>query len=851
MLPPPGPYRHSGGPGRGRWAAVSSGGAALPGGRAIPPPGEAMTERVRAYCSMCNVFCPIVCTVADDRVVRIEPDRDHPAGGVLCVKGKAAAELVAAPERLRYPLRRTRPKGDPDPGWVRISWDEALDTIATRVLAVRAAHGSEAVVFSKGTSAGTATSDVERWINRLANVFGTPNVQGTVYLCQWQRDTGNAYTFGVPLPTADYAHAGTILLWGHNPSATSPSVARAIGAARRRGARLIVVDPRRVPLAGRADLHLQGRPGTDGAIALALIHELLSRERYDAEFVRAWTNAPLLVAADSQEPAPGDGKALPRLIAGADLGWAAGTYVAWDRVANSPTPYDPTTGQYGAPEDHLALAGRHDVRLNDGRVVAAEPVLAALAAVAARFAPERVEAISGVPAGRLREAAALLAAHHPVCLYYWNGLAQHTNTTQGARALGTLLALLGDFDRPGSNVIFPSAPAGGVEARERLALAAAVRRLGRDTHPLGPPANPGQVGAPDLYRAVLHADPYPVKAMVGFGGNMLLSSAGPAEGRAALCHLEFFAQAELFLTPTAALADIVLPATSFLESANVKIGYNFPVAARGHVQYRPAVAPPVGEARPDTWIVFQLARRLGRGDQFWAGDVEAAYAAELAPSGVSLERLKATPGGITLPLPAPRYAKYAEPDPATGRPRGFATPTRKVELYAVPLAEHGYAPFPEYVEPEVSPVSRPDLAADYPLVWTSAKTPYFCHSQHRALPSLRRAAPEPTAALHPDTARAHGIDPGAWMLVESPHGTIRVRAQVTTQLLPGVVCGEYGWWQGCGPLGLPGRDPFGPDGANANQLLTNATRDPISGTTPSRSYLCRVRPVPDSAPAPE
>jgi anaerobic selenocysteine-containing dehydrogenase len=788
--------------------------------------------------------------VAGDTVVRIEPDRDHPAGGAMCAKGKAAAELLTAPERLRYPLRRTRPKGDPDPGWVRISWDEALDTIAARLLAVRAAHGSQAVVFSKGTSAGTATSDVERWVNRLANVFGTPNVLGTVYLCQWPRDTGNVYTFGVPLPTADYAHAGTILLWGHNPSATSPAVAQAINAAIRRGAHLVVVDPRRVPLAGRADLHLQGRPGTDGAIALALVHELLTRERYDVEFVRAWTNAPLLVTVGNREPGAGAGAPLPRLITGAQLGWAAGTYVAWDSVANTPTPYDPTSGCYGAPEANLALTGSYRMRLKDDSVALAQPVLAALAALAVRFAPERAEAISGVPAARLREAAALLAANHPVCLYYWNGLAQHTNTTQNARAIGTLLALLGDFDRPGGNVIFPSAPVRGVDARERLAPAAAAQRLGRDTHPLGPPANPGQVSAPDLYRAVLHGDPYPVKAMLGFGGNMLLSSAGTEEGRAALAQLEFFAQAELFLTPTAALADVVLPATSFLEAANVKIGYNFPVAARGHVQYRPAVVPPLGEARPDTWIVFQLAQRLGLGTHFWAGDVEAGYAWELASSGVSLESLKAAPGGVTLPLPALRYTKYAATDPVTGNSCGFATPSRKVELYAVPFAAHGYAPLPEYTEPEVSPVSRPDLAAEYPLVWTSAKVTYFCHSQHRALPSLRRAAPEPTAELHPDTARAHGIAHGAWMLVESPHGAIRVRAQITARVLPGVVCGQHGWWQGCASLGLPGQAPFGMDSANANQLVTNAKRDPIGGATPSRSYLCRVRPAPDSAPSP-
>ena len=805
-------------------------------------------EQVRAYCNLCHVHCPIVCTVTDGSVQRIEPDFDHPAGGAMCVKGKAAAELLHAPERLRYPMRRTRPKGDPDPGWERISWDEALDTIAERLLAVRAESGPEAVAFSKGTSSGTAVSDAERWLSRLTSYFGTPNTVSTTHLCQWHRDTGNAYMFGVSLPTPDFAHAGTILLWGHNPSSTSLNFARAIADAQRSGARLIVVDPRRVGLAARADLHLQGRPGTDGAIALALIHEVLAHGWQDAAFVRAWTNAPLLVEGGAEASIDGgDGAAIPRLLDGAALGWAPGTYVAWDARRGQAVPYDPARGEYGAPVADLALEGTHGVSLPGGGEVQARPVFAALAELAAQFPPERAEAISGVPAAHLREAAAILGEHHAVCLYYWNGLAQHTNTTQNARAIGTLYALLGDFDKPGSNVLFPSPPLNAVTG-PKVSRETAERRLGRDWRPLGPPVRPGAVAGYDLYRAVLRGEPYPIRALVGFGGNMLMSSADSDEGRAALSQLEFFAQAELVLTPTAAMADIVLPAATFLETPHLKGGYSFPVAARGHLQYRPAVVPPVGEARSDTWIIFQLAQRLGLGAEFWEGDVDAAYAHELEPSGVSLETLKATPGGITIPLPAPRYTKYAEPDPATGAPRGFATPTRKVELYVVPFAEHGVAPLPTYTEPAVSPVSRPDLAADYPLVWTCAKVTYFCHSQHRALPSLRRAFQDPGAELHPDTARAHGIADGDWMLVESPHGAIRVRARLTERVLPGVVCGQHGWWQGNDTLGLAGYDPFAGDGANVSRLITNAVRDPIGGTTPSRSYLCRVRSVPQPEP---
>jgi anaerobic selenocysteine-containing dehydrogenase len=385
-----------------------------------------------------------------------------------------------------------------------------------------------------------------------------------------------------------------------------------------------------------------------------------------------------------------------------------------------------------------------------------------------------------------------------------------------------------------------------VEAPELLPPEQAVRRLGRAARPLGPPALPGQVTAYDLYRAILSGDPYPIKALVGFGGNLLYAHAAPELGRAALERLPFFAQAELFLTPTASFADIVLPAASFLERDAIVAGWPLPLAARGHVQYRPAVVPPVGEACSDTWIIFELAKRLGLGAHFWDGDVEAGYRHQLAPTGLTLEALKATPGGVTLPLPPVRHAKHAEPDPASGRPRGFATPTRKVELYAVPFADHGQAPLPRYVPPASVDHGGAD---EYPLIWTSAKLLQYCQSQQRGLPSLRRAVPEPTAEIHPRTAAEHGIADGAWMLVESPHGAVRLRARVTEAILPGVVCGVHGWWQGCGPLGLPEYPPFAPTSANANRLIPDDARDPISGATPSRAYRCRVRPLGDEPSA--
>jgi anaerobic selenocysteine-containing dehydrogenase len=181
------------------------------------------------------------------------------------------------------------------------------------------------------------------------------------------------------------------------------------------------------------------------------------------------------------------------------------------------------------------------------------------------------------------------------------------------------------------------------------------------------------------------------------------------------------------------------------------------------------------------------------------------------------------------------------------RPIGFNTPTRKVELYSQTLLEGGYAPVAEFEEPRVSPVSRPDLAARYPLILTSTKHHLFCETQHRGLPSLRRKAMDPELEIHPATAAERGIAAGDWVHLDTPLGTVRARARLNDTLRPDVVVGQHGWWQGCPELGAPGYDPFGPDGANLNLIIGNEAVDPISGSVPHRAYVAQVRRVEASA----
>jgi anaerobic selenocysteine-containing dehydrogenase len=450
-----------------------------------------------------------------------------------------------------------------------------------------------------------------------------------------------------------------------------------------------------------------------------------------------------------------------------------------------------------------------------------------------------VESICGVARAQLEDTARLLWESRPLAYYAWSGVEMQTGSTQIARAIAQLCVLTGSFDSQGGNVLFPTVPSGDIVGNELLPPERRARALGLTERPLGP-ARWGYINTNDMYRAILEEQPYPVRGLVGFGSNLLLSHAESDRGRDALAALDFYVHADLFMTPTAEMADIILPVASCFETESLKIGFEGSAEAESLVQLRPRIVPPRGEARSDTEIVFELARRLGLGAHFWDGDIEAALRFRLGPSGISLTNLREDSRGTRMPLRT-RYRKFAAQ--ANGTARGFETPTRKIELYSETFLRAGYPPLPEFNEPLVSPISRPDLAERYPLILTCAKHTLFCESQHRGLPSLRRLAPDPEVELHPLAARERDIASGDWVAIETSRGSVRARAKMNETLSPNVVCGQHGWWEASSDLNLPGYDPFSEDGANFNRIIGNDAVDPISGSVPHRAYLCQVRRI--------
>ncbi len=711
---------------------------------------------VPTYCPLCVSRCGALADVHDGELIALRPDPSHPTGQALCLKGKAAPAIVRHSERLRHPMRRTTPKDADDPGWERISWDEALDTVAQRLLDAAATDGPESVAFSSSSPSTSAISDAVDWVLRLIRAYGSPNYCTYMELCGWGRYLAPLYTFGAPVPGSylpDLDNAGCILFWGYNPSVARLAHATSTVAAVRRGAKLIVVDPRKAGLASRADHWLRVRPGTDAALALSLTHVLIESGWYDEEFVRDWTNAADLV---------------------------------------------------------------------DGR-----PVWDLLVERCAKFAPLHTEAITGIPAADIVATARTLWESRPLAFYTWSGLEQHSGSTQTMRAINVLYALTGSLDVPGGNVLFDAVPSNRIDGIELMAEDRPAA-IGADQRPLGP-ARFEFVTGEDFYTAALDGR---VKQLVSFGGNMVMAHADSRRGRDALRNLDFFVQADLFMTPTAELADIVLPVTTPFESEALKIGFEYSQEAQSLVQLRQPLVAPRGEARSDLQIVFDLAVRLGLGEHFWDGDIDAALRHQLAPSGITLEQLRAHPEGVRVPLTT-RHRKYVD--------SGFATPSGKVELYSPTLAAHGYDPLPAFDEPLVSPRSRPDLAERFPLVLSCAKSLFFCETQHRQVAALRKSAPDPTLEMHPAAAEARGIETGDWVALETPQGSVRARARLVVTLDPAVVVGQHGWWAACDELGLPGYPPYDDGSANLNLVIPQTPSDPISGSTPMRAGVCEVR----------
>jgi anaerobic selenocysteine-containing dehydrogenase len=437
-----------------------------------------------------------------------------------------------------------------------------------------------------------------------------------------------------------------------------------------------------------------------------------------------------------------------------------------------------------------------------------------------QYTPQRVEDITTVPAATICEVARLYATTKPACILVGgNGLDHHDNVVQTSRAITILEAISGNIDQPGGNV-FQIRP-----SMTDMLLAEKLPKELKDVgqHPLYYQA--WGVAGSDMVDTMLGDKPYPLKAMIVMDGDPARSLSNTTRVVEALKKLDFLVVHDLFMTGAAELADIVLPASSYFEST-LLITYPYNAAPPLNTQLiglRNKVVEPLGESHSDFEVLFELARKMGFSQYFPWKTAEEAFDEQLKPAGITVKALKEHPEGIVKAFtPQELYQKYEK--------QGFNTPTKKVELYSTILEKSGYDPLPTFEEPGESPISRPDLAKEYPLICNdSIKPGLFVHNQYRTLPWLKRIMPEAWVEIHPQKAKELGVKDGEMVVVESPRGSIKVKAQFAEDIDPSTVFIPHGWGQ-----------PYA-HGQADNYITPDSPRCPVSGSTSNRAFLCRVR----------
>ncbi|MGC9177863.1 MAG: molybdopterin-containing oxidoreductase family protein [Conexivisphaera sp.] len=680
----------------------------------------------RTACRACaHGSCGVIVRVRDGSVASIEGDPADPVShGYICAKAIASAEMLRHPRRIRRPMMRD---GD---SWREVSWGEAMEYVASRLLEIRDRYGPEAIAVATGTN-----RDFNQWIYGFASALGTPTVVNAANECYIPRVTLSRMLIG-DLPVVDYeGNPGLVMIWGANPVESNPDeyVYSQLDGALRRGARLVVVDPRRTQLAARADIWLRIRPATDVALALGMAKVIVEEDLYDHKFV-------------------------------------------------------------------------------EGHSCCFDGFRAHLSGISHAW----VEEVTRVARSDYVRAAREYASVKPAALHWGVGVEQNVNAVYADYALLDLVALTGNLDVPGGNVIFDPPPVRPSDSLfPRLPPAQREKTPGREYRMAW------EITRPPLYLiwdAVLTGRPYPVRAMLDFASNLLVTRPNSAKVRRALSSLDLLVVADFFMTPTARLAHVVLPAATWLEQdgiADYRKHHGYVSARRRLFRF--------GEARSDAEILLELGRRMGLPGFRWTR-VEEALDEALEPAGLTWEEFLRL-GRLRGPV---RYRKYVE--------RGFPTPSGRYEFSSGQLAGWGYQSLPVFREPPESPAD-PEVAREYPMILiTGARRLPYMASEGRQLEGLRRLHPYPEVEIHPDAAARIGVSDGDWVAIETRRGRILQRARLNPWLDPQVASAEYGWW-------YPEiRGDASWRASNVNILTDDSPPlDPLMGATNLRGLMCRIR----------
>ena len=431
----------------------------------------------------------------------------------------------------------------------------------------------------------------------------------------------------------------------------------------------------------------------------------------------------------------------------------------------------------------------------------------------------RADKIAGeiwLDAERIKAAAHLYATKGPACIIEGNGLDMQLDVFDNTRAVCILRGLTGNLDRKGGDLLPQPVPVRNIQLKDRLPKGVkpitCEYTLFNEFHETW-----GNHAQSCVIDAILDGEPYPIKMLVVQSANPVVTMTDSNRVVRAFENLEFMVVIDLFMTRTAKLADVVLPATSCFEKTQLNRAFirNNPVVIQNQV------IDWIAESWPDWKITFELARRLGLGQEFPWQTAEEAIDYQLGPAGITVDVLRKNPEGTYVEKR--HYEKY--------KTKGFDTPSGKVELYSKKLRKHGYSPVPYFESDGEDCISFYDRKDEYPFLGISgARSRCFTHSQFKIVPSLINRKRECVIDIHPDDAHAKNISNGDLIRVETPKGSLCMKARISDVVHQGSIRIAWGWGE------------YNPD-FNLNNLTDDDRRGDITGTPYNRSFMCKITKI--------
>jgi anaerobic selenocysteine-containing dehydrogenase len=729
-----------------------------------------MTEIRKAACHFCHMNCGKLVYVEDGVATKVVGDPDHPFNqGAQCPRGNSTLDHLNHPNRINYPLKRVGERGSGK--FVRVTWEEALDDIAARMTELKNKYGAETMTTIGGTN---RTDDFAR--RRFFNLFGSPNVIHTSPDCWIPNFLMETAMLGWGAFDPEVSNGSKlVVVWGHNPGASYlPEMRTMLEAREKNGTKIMVIDPRYSETAAKADLWLPIKAGSDNALALAWLNVITTEGLWDWDFVDEWT------------------------------------------------------------EGFSELCERVE-----------------------EYTPEWAAEKCGISAELIAESARMYAMAKPACIAWGVATDQlGLGSTAGAQARICLRAICGNIDIPGGDVMPGPHPTfmtdWEMELNDMLPEEKRAKQLGADRFKLlGWPgysllsenlikvwgksipaewfceANPSIV-----FRAMATGKPYPVKGAIILADNPLISYGNSKQVYAGLKNLDLLVAMEYWLTPSALLADYVLPAASWVERPVLTTTYgvsDWLIASQRGIQ-------PLFERKTDVEFWAELGHRLGQAEYWpWKTDEEVFFY-RFQNMETGMDNYDEFVEYVRMDFAPREYQKYLT--------QGFATTTGKLELKSTILEKLGYDPLPHYVAPPYGPEANPELSKEYPLslIGGGGYMPYF-HSEHREITRLRLLSPDPRVAINPATAVKYSINEGDWTWIETPVGRIKQRAVLTEAVAPDTIQAERGWW-------FPEKEMKDPElmgvfESNVNAILDDDPDklDEACGSWCTRGVMCRIAKV--------